>query len=698
MAEPNDPNALETARRWFNQNVGGSMSHVNEDLATKMAGTEFLHMTKSDAQKAVPVMAAAATGVAGIVFMPGLRSLGKTMMGGVKQVVTGFGYLPKIPLVGGLFNGAGKAVDSVSDYAGLALTAATGFMAYQALQPKVAGPSYDASALADAGTGTRGQEPENDRFTVTPVKGVAMVATEVGPVQPAKVASNATVEQLKVNTPALVNVPQSGLREQRASYLADNFKKDADAIGELMLEENQKYANRVTFLKRVESFAVTPSKGSTKSPRVTLVDALQDQRVGLTQPEAEALVPKPPALRYTVTHGATAKDNSLDALGKPTDFGGAYSKLVDFAEKFEGFYGVGYLPASQRNAAGKADKSFLKFGEMEPTQQHEFLQAALEHCRVRHEFFEKNCTTYSEYRKRKVKVTTANYDYRPLDKRGYLDMLASESSEIYRDEHGAARERTWREEHEFLRTLNKDSSVAVKAEAYGAKINESNQGTGLSKSRGAFGNWQKLMDAHREELKKAELEYGGAIRTYSEKIRFMKHSMNAIGQHGVAFLDYHKYKERSAEDHPDFSTRHFIDIRDLRRRENGASASDAERVRLEGSWDAPNDPTSFTFTVRAISHSGDGANKKMLATPIRINLETGEGVEALMQTIDQMGGGLVLHAGRELPPTLLEQARAAGAGVALPVSEAGRVSSGLYAQANQNAAGREADGETPSFA
>ncbi len=618
---------------WVKDNVDGALGGLTDKAADALQ--DHLKIGSSTLKQGAPILAAAAVGLTALANEPEIEKLGKRATRLVHDVVTGWGQLEKIPVAGKAFTGAGWVVDQVGEFSSWILTGAASLLTYKLFQSKPGQPVGETSRMPNSGTGAVGQEPVRADFSVYQPGTRRFIGAQNGPTKPMPVTASADAATLAATRPDVAAMDYTALRGERVKALEEATSNPvlSAQLRALMQDENQRYENRRLFLKRVTEF----TGSAATSPRNSLITMLSNN--GLSSMEAVALVPDAPRLRYTVTQGKTATESTL-AHGKLNDFDGKFKQLADFAQKAEEFYGAGYFSVSERSADGKVSTVRIAFDAMSVSQQQEFIEKALEHCRTQYKHYETDCakvinTSIPSSGPMLGHISSErqlNYRRDPKSQ-GFFDSWeskpAEEGSSTFHDASGAPRVRTWREEHSFLTKLNGDSEDYIMHKPDGTKVYDPpykglggsidfkhyHNGGGIVGSSVTFQGWQGLLDQHREDLKLAESGYSGEIKRYADRVRFMQQSLERMRSDSVGLLDY-------SDSH--------IQIRDLRQFAAGSADDKSKVSRLEGEWA---DATHAQFTVRAVT--GVDGKKQLLKAPLAINISTGEGMKDLMARIDE---------------------------------------------------------------
>lgn len=141
-ALPMSPEAPLYERVWksFERTVTGRAGRVTEKVSS--AAHEHMGFRKADAAKWIPWIGGATAGTTGMLLLEPLTRLGQATANAAKQVVTGVGILPKIPVIGGIFTLAGDAIDAVGDVSGAIFSGVAGLVTFKSLQVSPAPRSY----------------------------------------------------------------------------------------------------------------------------------------------------------------------------------------------------------------------------------------------------------------------------------------------------------------------------------------------------------------------------------------------------------------------------------------------------------------------------------------------------------------------------------------------------------------------------
>lgn len=129
-------------RLWksFEHAIKGQAGNVTERVS--IAAHEHMGVRKADAAKWIPWIGGAAAGTVGLLLIEPLTKLGQAATNAAKQVVTGFGFLPKIPVIGSVFSLAGDAIDMVGNVSGAIFGGLASLVTFKALQVDATPPSY----------------------------------------------------------------------------------------------------------------------------------------------------------------------------------------------------------------------------------------------------------------------------------------------------------------------------------------------------------------------------------------------------------------------------------------------------------------------------------------------------------------------------------------------------------------------------
>lgn len=121
--------------RWwdtFDRTFRGRASHVTDRVAE--AAHEHAGFSKREATKWIPWLGSGLVSAVGFLFVEPLTKVGRWGAGIARRIVTGNGYLERIPLVGGLFSLAGRAFDALGEIVGVAASAVASVVTFKMLQ------------------------------------------------------------------------------------------------------------------------------------------------------------------------------------------------------------------------------------------------------------------------------------------------------------------------------------------------------------------------------------------------------------------------------------------------------------------------------------------------------------------------------------------------------------------------------------
>ncbi len=134
-AEPQaERNLAQQAWDGLGEQVGGSLSSITTGISSNVEKLSGGKVLARDIEAAVPIAGALAVAGVGYTLFDPIRKGGQALMGGVKKLVTGFGYFEKIPVLGGAFSLLGQGVDMVGNVIGGVATAVLSVVALRALQ------------------------------------------------------------------------------------------------------------------------------------------------------------------------------------------------------------------------------------------------------------------------------------------------------------------------------------------------------------------------------------------------------------------------------------------------------------------------------------------------------------------------------------------------------------------------------------
>lgn len=595
----------------------------------------------------MPIAAAIGTGLLGMVLIEPLTTGGKWLMSGARAVVTGGGYLEKIPVVGKVFSGLGWATDKIGEYSGWAFSGVASLLAYKAFMPSV--QYYDApdnENTPNSGTGAVPQPSIRHSMSVHRHDAILPETTQDVPVSPQPVPP-VEVAPHELPTPELDEartMTYAQLRERRSGYLAENIFERQEVYRRLMQAQNQEFENRVQFIKDAREFEGTPTSNS---PRNQMVSALHD-RIGLTEDESQALIVRAPDLRVTVYSGSDETQDHNGGNGISAD-GNFPQSLVDFAHSFEDTYGKGYIWVAHRDGSGwqtqtRVDgkeidpetrlpkKWGIAFDEMSVTQKVEYLEKAIDFTRKRYEYFEKNhkrsssgmvMAPSSQAAAYASAYYTPNirtwYDYYDRSQQTWRDVWFSNKKPPIGTNHYPGGVLSWKDEHEFLQGINGDVMETVRIR-YG-QVSGPSYGTGLDRLNNGFDSHQAQLDAFKEDLKRAETQHDGKIARYKEQAQWMEQSLNILRQYGVALVKKTHYQTYTSEDH--------IEMRDVRCfNPTLGNFDETSKWVLVGKMDGN--------IFRMTSFHGDNLPYTPLETPIEIDLSNGNGMKQVIEKIETL--------------------------------------------------------------
>lgn len=594
----------DSAQGWINENLAARFGQTTSDAATYIEKTTDGKISATSVRTYAPHTAAGITAAAGIIAMPMLQKAGKAVTGFARNIVTGFGHLEKIPVIGKAFSGAGWLIDRVGDVSGYLLTGAASIVSFNLFRAKASPSVGDPHKTPNSGTGAEGREPLKHDLTLRhPTTKETLLVLKGAPVGLPPVTLPPQAQKLLNEKPGLAATDYEKLARLRADAIKAQKLDLAEMLRALQQGANQRYEDQRVLLVRISEFA-SPAPDSKRSKAVATLSTN-----GLTRDEAQKLMPLPSDLRSTVTPGSAPNMNST-ANNMLTDFGGDAAQLLSLGARFETMYGKKYFEVSQMDAMGNKVDVRKNFDEMSATQKHEFLEKALEHAR-------KQYRELSKHVREEHMLTSAGYTHASVSSKVVYN-FDKIPPRTYHNENGApGREVSPMEEYQFLSGMNGDIVVSnnFNAGGYHSSGTTLKTGNGLSGSTGAFEKWATLLNEHKAELKRNEQAYAGEIKRYLDRFRFAEQSTEMNHKHAIALLDY-------SETH--------VQIRDLRKYQPNVPPAPEQLNRWEGEWA---DAARNTFTVRSVT------NKEGKQTPLKsavtVNFSTGEGMDKLLDQMDK---------------------------------------------------------------
>jgi hypothetical protein len=488
-------------RDLYNDHIYGKQANATRDMAKKASkwtwgkGGEQI-ISEDTASKTIPfVTGAIATGVGMLLLEPAKWVMEKTF-GLLKNVVTGFGLLPKIPLIGKVFEWLGDGLETIGKYAGYAIPAIAGFIGYSMFKDD----RQFSEAGANTGTGRTAETPKLDK------EGIPVAPAAVAPLSAAALATLEKHGQKDL-----------GPRHARAARKELDPTKDTeqwDALGEKIGQFNQRYENNLAFAESAEKYDQADGK------RAELVAQAQ-KTLKLTAEEAEKFVPKPPVLPVRIYENGyknSGYDNSL-----PPELG-------NFARKFEQLYiRRGRMQMTQAevdeaykfmtyevkdgqrhtfkmsDGPGKPER-FKLWHEMSNSQRLEFIENAMNFMQKRHEKFEAQ---------HKAKWTLApslfslTPSIRKVDYYDYGNVTAMPNIGSMTD----SKTVDVKEEHQFIRDT---MGIEAKSSWLGLRIRYTNTGK-IEHLLDEYKGHERAFDRHSERLRKAEPE----IKAFGQEVELM---------------------------------------------------------------------------------------------------------------------------------------------------------------------------------
>ena len=114
--------------------AGGKLAPATSGISGLLKKVLGDSVKEKDIQTFVPVVAALGVAGTGFALFEPISRAGQGVMGGIKKLVTGFGYFEKIPLLGGAFTLLGSGVEALGAVAGAVVTGALSLLTFRALQ------------------------------------------------------------------------------------------------------------------------------------------------------------------------------------------------------------------------------------------------------------------------------------------------------------------------------------------------------------------------------------------------------------------------------------------------------------------------------------------------------------------------------------------------------------------------------------
>ncbi len=300
-----DPNILEQIAKgtgeFVNKNITGSLSGLTDEASKKIASATGLD--ENTTRSALPWAAGGLATLAGIFLLQPIHWATKKIFGLAKNIVTGFGLLEKIPIIGGLFSMLGKAIDTIGEYAGYIVPAIAGFIGYKAFQtetkktppgpgdiiarlpedtqPAIAGALPGLAIGAQAGMQTRGQRAEVIKAVIAaPVAGEAP-ATSTQVTRLRELLGEDGFAKLHKSmfgndpTDGKVDARLTGKNAGRLIYQIEGLETDftRERIGEIRADKpkmgiGRTLINRTPVVGRVVEW-ISPATGLTRKERIS---------------------------------------------------------------------------------------------------------------------------------------------------------------------------------------------------------------------------------------------------------------------------------------------------------------------------------------------------------------------------------------------------------------------------------------------
>lgn len=537
--------------------LDGKLGAVTEGTANVLAGDAGKAETATGAtvKQVVPWAAGLVAGLGTLTLAEPITRGAQTMTNGLSSM------LRKVPLIG---SPMAWVVDRVGDASGFVVSGLAALVTFRLLQPK--GKTFDdfvksaeIQETPNSGSGATPQPAERRDMSVQRPEDSTPDVRESVPVAPARV-TQPTIPEDVMSASAQAEAQQltyAQLSERRVRAMESDRQQLQEAYRALMQAENQRFENRVQFVKEAREFE--------KDPRTRMVQSLF-QHAGLQQAEAEALVVHAPKLRATVYPGASETQDHSGGNGISKD-GNIPQPLMDFAHKFENTYGKGFILVATTDGSGVkttlpvghddgnigAIKKNLPFDEMSTTQKVEYIEKAVAFAEARHEYIEKTCKrvsggvtvapSHAGMAHAQSYVPSVSYNYRDTSKVSLWTWLVTDVQKLDElgDHRGNEFPSGWlslENEHRFLRELNGDIRTT---EHVGFRdVSSTTYGTGLKDLGSGFGGFQQILDSYKETLKQAETAHNGEIKIYKDRVQFMEQSLGMLQKNGVAMISLSK--------------------------------------------------------------------------------------------------------------------------------------------------------------
>lgn len=516
----NDPNTTaptnleenkKTALDAYKKHVLGRYSDVTDSAANSMSGWTRPSMSLLDrkpqqiisrdtAETIIPIATGGISAAIGLLLLKPAHWISEKLFGAAKDIVTGFGYLPKIPVIGKVFEWLGKGIETVGKYAGYIAPAIAGVIGYSMFKTP---PKGEVSKTPYDRIGRVGMAPVMAEVKVQPAKG-EVITTQQVPVKPAAAPAVSQESADIVKEAGLKDVSEQSFLTvigHRAEALKENKKTLELALGEYLGNQNQRMENALKFLDATKTF-------EKDGARKEIVAAMQ--KMGMSPEEAEKFVPTPPDIQATV-------------FPDGTNF---TKKLVDFAKKFDNFYKDSYdtmrlkqngqlvfeIDRIENPSSMQARKEVPKtsrFDNMSYTQQEEFIAKALAFTQERFDFF-KDRKIYYTRSPGGADVMVEAFDYKDRDaETGWFESKPEGKT------HGIK----WSDEHAFIK------EVYDITQQRGIGLSYTKVGDSFDKVLADWKTQQELSSEHKDALTK---DTGGKLAQYTAAVELMQQKLVAL--------------------------------------------------------------------------------------------------------------------------------------------------------------------------
>lgn len=124
--------SMSRAEEYVNQHVQYKAAPLTEKATDGIS--ESFGADKEDTKAAMPYAAAAGAGIVGLALSSPITRLGTSITNGLKKLVTGGGYLERIPVVGAVFTGLATVIDWIGSASGYLFAAAASVLTFKAFQ------------------------------------------------------------------------------------------------------------------------------------------------------------------------------------------------------------------------------------------------------------------------------------------------------------------------------------------------------------------------------------------------------------------------------------------------------------------------------------------------------------------------------------------------------------------------------------